>query len=116
MPVTGGKASLTITGQGPGNPRGYIDGQVYFATYTFSPAVSDYNQAPKVENRVKLQRVLGMDMSQPLHMPVSRDLSAIRCKLILDWFNAGMPYGPVGPVGGRERPGTTCPRSVAGGP
>jgi hypothetical protein len=57
-----------------------------------------------IANREKIQRVLSTDISQPLHMPVSRDLSAIRCKLILDWFNAGMPYGPMGPVGG---PGTS---------
>jgi jacalin-like lectin domain-containing protein len=152
VPVTGGKASLTITGNDPGNPRQFVDGQVYFATYTFSPSVADYNQDPNdlvsaqiyqqnpisgtptwvngigdilrqygmlypimgrfqlwtyegvVENREKIQRVLSMDISQPLHMPVSRDLSTIRCNLILNWFSAGMPYGPIGPVGG---PGTS---------
>jgi len=34
-----------------------------------------------------------------LFMPVTRDLSAIRCQLILDWFHAGMPYEQVGPAG-----------------
>jgi hypothetical protein len=150
--ITGGKATLTLTGTDPGNPRGYIDGQVYFTTYTFYPRVNDYNQDPNdlvsvqiyqqnpitgtpswvngigdilrqygmlypimgrfqlwtyegvVENREKIQRVLGLDISQPLHMPVSRDLSTIRCNLILDWFKAGMPYGPIGPAGG---PGTS---------
>lgn len=150
--VTGGKATLTITGTDPGNPRGYIDGQVYFTRYGFSPPVTDYNQDPNdlvsvqiyqqkpitgtptwingigdilrqygmlypimgrfqlwtyegvVENREKIQRVLSMDISQPLHMPVTRDLSAIRCNLILGWFNAGMPYDLLGPVGG---PGTS---------
>jgi hypothetical protein len=57
-----------------------------------------------VANREKIQRVLSLDISEPLHMPVSRDLSTIRCNLILNWFNAGMPYGPIGPVGG---PGTS---------
>jgi hypothetical protein len=52
------------------------------------------------ENRDKIQRVLGLDISQPLHMPATRDLSAIRCKLILDWFNAGLPYDRGGPAGG----------------
>ncbi|WP_434383156.1 hypothetical protein [Melittangium boletus] len=152
VPLVGGKASVTLTGKDPGNPRGYVDGQVYFTQYTFSPQVSDYNQDPNdllstqiyqqnpisgtptwingigdilrqygmlypimgrfqlwtyegvVGNREKIQRVLSLDITQPLHMPVTRDLSAIRCNLILDWFNTGMPYGPVGPVGG---PGTS---------
>jgi hypothetical protein len=150
--VSQGKATLTITGTDPGNPRGFVDGQVYFTRYNFSPAVADYNQDPNdllstqiyqqtpitgtptwlngigdilrqygmlypimgqfqlwtyegvVINRDKIQRVLGMDTSQPLHMPVSRDLSTIKCNLILDWFQAGMPYGRIGPVGG---PGTS---------
>jgi len=149
--VTGGKATLTITGTDPGNPRRYVDGQVYFTTYTFSPTVADYNQDPNdllsvqiyqqtpimgtptwlngigdilrqygmlypimgsfqlwtyegvIANREKIQRVLGLDISQPLHMPVTRDLSQIKTNLILNWFNTGMPYGPIGPAGG---PGT----------
>ena len=139
--VQEGKASVTITGLDPGNPRGYVDGQVYFTTYNFSPPVADFHQDPNdlvsvqiyqqspitgtatwvngigdilrqygmlypimgrfqlwtyegvVANHEKIQRVLGMDISQPLHMPVTRDLSAIRCKLIMDWFSAGMPRG-----------------------
>ncbi|MBN8465250.1 hypothetical protein JYJ95_01910 [Corallococcus exiguus] len=149
--VTGGKASVTLTGTDPGNPRGYVDGQVYFTQYTFSPTVADYNADPNdlvsvqiyqqtpitgtptwvngigdilrqygmlypimgrfqlwtydgvISNREKIARVLGLDISQPLHMPVSRDLSAIKLQLILNWFNGGMPYGPMGPEGG---PGT----------
>ncbi len=150
--ISGGKATLTLTGTDPGNPRGYVDGQVYFTTYGFTPTVEGYRQDPNdlisvqiyqqtpitgtptwcngigdilrqygmlypimgrfqlwtyegvVANREKIQRVLGLDVSEPLHMPVSRDLSTIRCNLILEWFNAGMPYGPIGPVGG---PGTS---------
>ncbi|RKH95835.1 hypothetical protein [Corallococcus sp. AB038B] len=149
--VTGGKATVTLTGTDPGNPRGYVDGQVYFTQYTFSPTVADYNADPNdlvsvqiyqqtpitgaptwvngigdilrqygmlypimgrfqlwtydgvISNREKIARVLGLDISQPLHMPVSRDLSAIKLQLILNWFNGGMPYGPMGPEGG---PGT----------
>ncbi|NNB84376.1 hypothetical protein [Corallococcus exiguus] len=149
--VTGGKATVTLTGTDPGNPRGYVDGQVYFTQYTFSPTVADYNADPNdlvsvqiyqqtpitgtptwvngigdilrqygmlypimgrfqlwtydgvINNREKIARVLGLDISQPLHMPVSRDLSAIKLQLILNWFNGGMPYGPMGPEGG---PGT----------
>lgn len=148
VPITDGKATLTITGQDPGNPRGYVDGQVYFTTYTFNPTVSDYNQDPNdllsaqiyqqhpidgtpnwqngigdmlrkygmlypimgrfqlwtyegvVINREKILRVLTTDISQPLHMPVSRDLSQIRTNLVVGWLESGMPYGPIGPVGG----------------
>jgi hypothetical protein len=150
--VTGGKATVTITATDPGNPRGYVDGQVYFATYDFDPPVEGYNQDPDdlisvqiyqqtpitgtptwrngigdilrqygmlypimgqfrlwtyggvVENNAKIARVLRLDASLPLHMPATRDLSSIRCNLILSWFDAGMPYGPIGPVGG---PGTS---------
>jgi hypothetical protein len=150
--VAQGKATLTLTGTDPGNPRGFVDGQVYFTQYTFSPAVADYSQDPDdlisvqiyqqtpitgtptwlngigdilrqygmlypimgrfqlwtyegvIANREKIQRVLGMDISQPLHMPVTRDLSEIKTRLLLNWFNTGMPYGPMGPVGG---PGTS---------
>lgn len=149
--VTGGKATVTLTATDPGNPRGYVDGQVYFTQYTFSPTVADYNADPNdlvsvqiyqqtpitgtptwvngigdilrqygmlypimgrfqlwtydgvISNREKIARVLGLDIGQPLHMPVSRDLSAIKLQLILNWFNTGMPYGPIGPEGG---PGT----------
>ncbi len=162
--VTGGKATLTITGTNPGNPRGYVDGQVYFTTYTFSPPVADYNQDPNdllsaqiyqanpitgtpswtngigdilrqygmlypimgrfqlwtyegvVENRDKIQRVLGLDISQPLHMPVSRDLSTIKCNILLDWFKAGMPYGPIGPVGGPGSSWNNLPTVSSWGP
>jgi hypothetical protein len=143
---------VTITGHNPGNPRGYVDGQVYFITYNFNPPVTGFHQDPNdvisaqiyqedpikgdptwengignilrqygmlypimgqfqlwtyegvYENHEKIQRVLGLDISQPLFMPVTRDLSAIRCQLILDWFNTGMLYSQVGPAGG---PGTS---------
>ncbi|MBC7974585.1 MAG: hypothetical protein H7138_06325, partial [Myxococcales bacterium] len=154
VPVQDGKASVTIRGLDPGNPRSYVDGQVYFGIYNLSPAVSDfypdpndllsvqiYQQRPITgdptwsngigailrqygmlypimgqfqlwtyqgvsENREKIQRVLGLDISQPLHMPVTRDLSAIKCKLILDWFAAGLPYEQLGPAGSTS-PGTS---------
>lgn len=151
--VKGGRAVFNITATDPGNPRGYVDGQVYLATYDFSPAVPDFHQDPNdvvsaqiyqqspiagvpswtngigetlrqygmlypimgrfqlwtydgvVENSEKIQRVLSLDISQPLHMPVTRDLSTIRYNLIRSWFQAGMPYySPLGPQGG---PGTS---------
>ncbi|HEX8699352.1 MAG TPA: hypothetical protein VF815_10985 [Myxococcaceae bacterium] len=164
VPVKGGKATLTLTGTDPGNPRRYVDGQVYFTTYTFCPTVSDYNQDPNdlisvqiyqanpitgtpswtngigdilrqygmlypimgqfqlwtyegvVENRTKIQRVLGLDITEPLHMPVSRDLSSIKVGLIQNWFNAGMPYGPIGPVGGTGTSWDNLPAVSGWGP
>jgi hypothetical protein len=148
LAVQDGKASAVIRGLDPGNPRGYVDGQVYFNTYNFDPPVASFHQDPNdvisvqiyqqhpitgqpswvngigdvlrqygmlypimgqfelwtyqgvCENREKIQRVLGLDISQPLHMPASRDLSAIRAQLVLGWFTAGMPYGRIGPAGG----------------
>ena len=43
-----GIARFTITASDPGNPRGYIDGQIYFLTYGFAdPALSaNYLQSP----------------------------------------------------------------------
>lgn len=162
--ITDGKATLTLTATNPGNPRGYLDGQVYFTQYTFSPTVPDYHPDPNdlvsvqiyqqdpitgppswvngigdilrqygmlypimgrfqlwnyegvIINREKIQRVLGLDISQPLHMPVSRDLSTIKCNLIMDWFNAGMPYGPMGPVGGPGTPWDNLPTVSGWGP
>lgn len=41
-----GKASVTIKAKDPGNPRGYIDGQVYGISYNFSDGYfSDCNQS-----------------------------------------------------------------------
>lgn len=164
VPIVGGKATLTITGHDPGNPRGYVDGQVYFTTYTFSPTVTDYNQDPNdllsaqiyqqhpidgtptwqngigdllrqygmlypimgrfqlwtyegvAINREKILRVLTTDISQPLHMPVSRDLSEIRTKLVVGWLESGMPYGPIGPVGGSGTPWDNGPTVTGWGP
>lgn len=162
--VQGGRATVTITGLDPGNPRRYLDGQVYFNTYNFSPEVPDFHLDPNdlvsvqiyqqnpiegyptwvngigdilrqygmlypimgqfqlwtyqgvVENREKIQRVLGLDISQPLHMPVTRDLSAIRCRLIMDWFSAGMPYERVGPAGGSGTSWNNLPEVSTWGP
>jgi hypothetical protein len=162
--VQGGKATVIMQGANPGNPRGYVDGQVYFTTYNFSPEVADFHQDPNdiisaqiyqenpitgyptwkngienilkqygmlypimgqfqlwsyqgvVENHDKIQRVLGLDISQPLFMPVTRDLSAIRCKLILDWFNAGMPYEQIGPAGAPGQGWNNLPEVSTWGP
>jgi hypothetical protein len=162
--VQEGKASVTIRGADPGNPRVYVDGQVYFGIYDFSPAVADFHSDPNDivsvqiyqqtpipgtptwvngigailrqygmlypimgqfqlwtyqgvwENRDKIQRVLGLDISQPLHMPVTRDLSAIRCKLVLDWFTAGLPYEQLGPVGGSGTSWNNLPGVSGWGP
>ena len=134
-----GKITLPIRGDDPGNPRGFVDGQVYFLTYDFSPKVEGFHQDPNdlvsvqiyqqtpiigtptwkngigemmrqygmlypimgafelwtyegvKTNHEKIERVLRTDMSLPLHMPVTRDMSAIRRDLVLGWFAAGMP-------------------------
>jgi hypothetical protein len=139
--VQSGKATVTIQGSDPGNPRGYVDGQVYFIRYAFTLPVDGYNGDPNdivsiqiyqqnpiagtptwnngigailrqygmlypimgrfglwtyegvKTNHEKIERVLRTDMSLPLHMPATRDMSTIRCQLILDWFAAGMPEG-----------------------
>ena len=43
------------------------------------------------QNAGMIRRVLELDFAQPLHMPATRDLSASRRKIILDWMDAGMP-------------------------
>lgn len=133
----GGVASFQLTATDPGNPRKYVDGQVYFVTY-LPTGVPDYIGDPndlisvqiyhheEIENptwdngigeiltqfgrlypvmarfglsdheSVKknasmIRRVLELEFSQPLHMPVTRDLSESRRQLILKWMDANMP-------------------------
>lgn len=44
--VQGGVATFTLAAQPPGNPRKFIDGQIYFLQYAFSPPVANYQQGP----------------------------------------------------------------------
>jgi len=43
------------------------------------------------QNREQIKNVLSLPISHPLHMPVTRDLSLLKRKLIIDWLDAGAP-------------------------
>lgn len=136
-----GVASFELTARDPGNPRGAVDGQIYFLRYQFqTPTPAPYVQGPDelvsvqvyqqataaeltwhgsireilgqygmlypimgniglgdyqsvVRNHEMIETVLKRDILDPLHMPVTRDLSDSRRRLVLDWFAAGMPEG-----------------------
>lgn len=148
--VTGsdGKASLTLTASDPGNPRSYVDGQIYFLRYRPVASGIHFVQAPDdlisiqiyqqnlrglpaavrlagrvtwdnsiryvlgqygklypymativelgsyesvKKNAAQIRQVLASDLNSPIHMPVTRDLSASRRALILRWVEDGMP-------------------------
>ncbi len=42
-------------------------------------------------NAQEIKMVLSFPITHPLHMPVTRDLSVAKRKLIIDWLNAGAP-------------------------
>ncbi len=160
--VANGRATAVLRGADPGNPRGFVDGQVYFLRYQFTPAVAEYRGDPNdivsvqiydqhpitgtptwengigailtqygmlypimgrfqlwtyegvKQNRDKIERVFRTDFSQPLHMPATRDMSAIRRDLILQWFDAGMPEGASGGGSARDDAGAGGGRSQRG--
>ena len=137
-----GTATLTVAASDPGNPRQYIDGQVYGVNYglgnvpppagsTNNPSriisaliwsnyianpnptwttdvkpiltqyanlypvmkqyvdLSDYNSV--VANAILIQQVLSLPMTDPLYMPVTRDLSPAKNAMILNWLNNPVP-------------------------
>ncbi|HLT38048.1 MAG TPA: hypothetical protein VK034_17300, partial [Enhygromyxa sp.] len=134
-----GVARFELQASDPGDPRGSVDGQVYFLRYQFQSPPSPYVQGPDelvsvqvyqqatapqpvtwtntiaeilgqygmlypimsniglndydsvVRNHAMIKTVLSRSMLDPLHMPVTRDLSDSRRKLVLDWIDAGMP-------------------------
>jgi hypothetical protein len=138
-----GKASYTFTALDPGNPRGYIEGQVYGITYNLStqkfvncnqsnfvslllfsgPPQSDvvpdwdnfiqpimqqyanlyplmskgiFNLADKNvvdSNAQLLQLVFSKDPQDPNYMPATRDLSAYKKKVILDYLQSIIDKG-----------------------
>ncbi|MEY3239426.1 MAG: hypothetical protein RIR11_864 [Bacteroidota bacterium] len=134
-----GHATLTFTAPDPGNPRGYIDGQVYGLSYNLSTqnfatdcnqanfiSLQIYSGAPKTEiapdwdnfiqpimqqyanlyplmskgifnladksvvdnNAQLLKLVFSKDLHDPNYMPATRDLSAYKQKVILDYLEA----------------------------
>ena len=152
-----GIATVTYWAQDPGNPRGYIDGQIYQIAYApavvgaspmpmFEVVVSHVRDAytpPKVPswdtdvrpvlvqysnlypimshglfslsdfdtvagNAKLLHLAFTLPMSDPNFMPATRDISAGKLRMIVDWLTSYMPHGsPAGygaipplPVGG----------------
>ena len=62
-------------------------GRLYPIMWRFG--LDDY-ESVKV-NSAQIRRVLERDMNDPLHMPVTRDLSDSRRAVILQWMDNGMP-------------------------
>lgn len=140
--VTGadGKAQLELVSSDPGNPRHFIDGQVYGVAFApsggsdpevtqrktfFSVLVHTRYKGPKspvwadvepifsqyaklypfmTKNIVNLadydavkqsasaiRSVMTLPMSDPRYMPVTRDLSGGKKKMIVQWIDAGTP-------------------------
>lgn len=130
-----GTATVTIASDpaGPGNPRGYIDGQLYLVDYRLAgqsntarqpfeyvvvhardavdvsrptwedvgPILTQYGNlypimskqvvdladpADVLRNRDLLRLAFTADMADPNHMPVTRDLSEDKRRLILHWL------------------------------
>ena len=136
-----GIATLSIKSLNPGNPRGYMDGQIYFLKYRFAdesidstyiqspdalislqiyeeqPAIEDVTWENFVQNVLgqyaKLYPIMsGIDMGNKAsvikwakeikaqlttgiengdYMPVTRDMSQSRLKLIVDWLDTVIP-------------------------
>ncbi len=136
----GGRVPLELRSSDPGNPRHYIDGQVYGVAFapsgggdprltqrqTFfsllvhtriaiptSPTWADvepiFSQYAKLypfmtnnivdladydavkQSAASIRSVMTLPPSDPRYMPVTRDLSGDKQKMIIDWFDAGAP-------------------------
>jgi hypothetical protein len=130
-----GRATCTVATSDPGNPRGYVDGQIYLFAYDFADApqpashrfdfmvlhVRDAFAAPAAPNwqqhiapilvqfgnlypvmsdhivnltdyedvrrhRAALELALSLDLDDPNHMPVTRDLSKAKRDVVLAWL------------------------------
>ncbi len=136
-----GKALLSIKSLNPGNPRGYMDGQIYFLRYGFKeesikrtyiqspddlislqvyeqdpviedvtwanfvqPVLAQYakiypvmsfldlsNKASVIANADAIRSKLTSSVESGEFMPVTRDMSATRLKLIVEWLNKVSP-------------------------
>ncbi|MGH1343699.1 MAG: jacalin-like lectin [Nannocystales bacterium] len=136
--VVNGLATFDLSATDPGNPRGFIDGQVYFLTYEVDGGAAGLVQNPDDlvsvlvfeqttavnptwegsiqtilgqygrlypimsrfglddyesvrTNAEQIRAVLERPITDPFHMPVTRDLSESRRQLIYTWMDAGMP-------------------------
>ncbi|RMH19658.1 MAG: hypothetical protein D6696_10115, partial [Acidobacteria bacterium] len=140
-PPTGasGKTSFELSASDSGDPRRFIDGQLYGVAYARgrpgNPDPWDFVSGPvhtdsidsgtptwnddvepvlgrykklypfmlnfvdlgsyrSVEdNAAAIQRASALPMADPAHMPVTRDLSDSKRRMIFDRFAAGMPEG-----------------------
>jgi hypothetical protein len=62
----------------------------YYILYAYMASIVDLSQYDSVkENSAGVRHVLGLPMSDPLHMPVTRDLSPAKRKIVLDWIAQG---------------------------
>ena len=143
-----GKASATLTSSadGPGNPRDYVDGQIYTVTYVPNGGGEPYYEGvgstlslhlydkftytddqatwwgtdgtdgvhailqqyanlypimrhivaldaytSVVENLGKIKRVFSVPESDPSYMPVTRDMSTAKRKMIVEWLHKNDP-------------------------
>jgi hypothetical protein len=137
-----GKVKLTYWAADPGNPRGYIDGQIY--QFNYAPVVAGGSPTPPVEliavhvrdafvppaipnweNDVKpvlvqygnlypvmsrglfsfsdfntvaanarlLHLAFTVPIDDPNYMPATRDLSAGKMRMIVDWLRSFLPVG-----------------------
>jgi hypothetical protein len=140
--ITGpdGRAGFQMTAGNPGNPREFIDGQVYNVSFTWDkdqdqsfppdpngalsvlvfdtyagaptwkdvePFLSQYAKLypfmdslfppgladPKVyqQNIAAFQAVLSLPQTDPRYMPVTRDMSRDKRKVLLEWLAKGAP-------------------------
>ncbi|MCZ6802551.1 MAG: DUF1843 domain-containing protein [Proteobacteria bacterium] len=136
--VEDGIATFDLTATNPGNPRQFIDGQIYFLTYAMQDMPAGYIQSPddivsvlvfekkEVSNPVwtncidkilgqygrlypimsrfglddydsvktnaaQIREVLERPITDPFHMPVTRDLSESRRQQVFTWMDSGMP-------------------------
>jgi len=159
-PVVNGLATIDLAATDPGNPRVFIDGQVYFLNYAIDGGVAGFIQSPDDllsvlvfeqtvvasptwdedvqsilgqygrlfpimsrfgldnyasvrANAAQIRSVLERPITDPFHMPVTRDLSESRRQLIYSWMDAGMPRAAtLGGPGGAPFAGAD-PKSLA---
>lgn len=138
-----GVATLTYSAEDPGNPRGYIDGQVYTIAYAFpaagqspmpgldqiavhvrdafvppatpswetdiAPVLVQYGNLYPVMSRglfsfsdygtvTSNARLLYLAFTRPIedpnYMPATRDMSAGKLRMIVDWLAGFLPEAP----------------------
>lgn len=95
--ITGGPLTVTVYDEQPAvaSPTWADVSPIlyqYYALYAYMASIVDLSNYQDVkDNAAALAHVIELPMSDPLHMPVTRDLSPARRKMILDWLAAGCP-------------------------